>query len=61
MYLEDILGTTTKVRIIGILLQQAPRELSESELARESKVSVSEVHRQAPPLVQAGLLTLHRA
>ncbi len=46
MYLDKILGSTTKVNALSVLISNSSRVYLENELARESGASVSEVNRQ---------------
>ncbi|MEW5955042.1 MAG: winged helix-turn-helix domain-containing protein [Candidatus Micrarchaeota archaeon] len=60
MYLEGILGTGTKISILNALINAGGPKL-ESVLARETGVSLSEINRQMPALVESGLVRLERA
>jgi len=60
MYLERILGTSTKVNALNVLVNNPEKTFIEKELAQETGAAVSEINRQMPDLVQAGLVTLVR-
>ncbi|ODS42397.1 MAG: hypothetical protein MSIBF_03470 [Candidatus Altiarchaeales archaeon IMC4] len=60
MYLDKILGTRTKINAIYILLKDPARAYIEKELAKEADTSVSEINRQLPDLVAAGLVSIER-
>jgi len=60
MYLEKIIGTSTKVAALSVLLNSPERRFLEYELAREAGVAVSEINRQMPSVVQAGLVKVER-
>jgi|GEM_PF-714104 len=60
MYLEKIIGTSTKVAALNVLLNKPERRFLESELAREAGAAVSETNRQMPSLVQAGIVKVER-
>lgn len=59
MYLEDVLGSKTKVNILSVLVNN-PRQINEGQLARQAEVSASEVNRQIDDLVSIGLVNLNR-
>ncbi|MEW5955163.1 MAG: winged helix-turn-helix domain-containing protein [Candidatus Micrarchaeota archaeon] len=59
LYLEGILGTGTKISILNALINAGGHKL-ESALAREAGVSLSEINRQMPDLVETGLVRLER-
>ena len=61
MYLDRVLGTGTKVSLIGVLIAGQSRKYTESELAREAHVAVSETNRQMKELVNSGLVRMERA
>ena len=56
MYLEDILGSKTKVRILNTLFMGEQDSYFEKELARACGSSISEVNRQIHFLVEFGLI-----
>jgi DNA-binding transcriptional ArsR family regulator len=56
MYLEDILGSKTKVRILSVLFTKEEDSFFEKELAQTCGASVSEVNRQIGALVEFGLI-----
>jgi predicted nucleotidyltransferase len=60
MYLEKIIGTSTKVAALNVLLNSPGRRFLESELAREAGAAVSEINRQMPSVVQTGLVNVER-
>jgi len=60
MYLEKIIGTSTKVAALNVLLNSPERRFLEYELAREAGAAVSEINRQMPSVVQAGLVKVER-
>jgi len=60
MYLEKIIGTSTKVAALNVLLNSPERRFLESELAREAGAAVSEINRQMPSIVQTGLVSVER-
>ncbi len=60
MYLERIIGTSTKVAALNVLLNSPERRFLESELAREAGAAVSEINRQMPSVVQTGLVNVER-
>jgi len=60
MYLNKIVGSKTKVNGLAVLLSKADRSYLESELAKESGSSVSEISRQMRDLVDSGLVIMER-
>lgn len=60
MYLDKILGSTTKVNALSVLISTPRRSYLENELARESGSSVSEINRQMGDLVSSGLVTMQK-
>lgn len=60
MYLDRILGSTTKVNALSVLVSNSERGFIEVELARESGSPVSEVNRQMGDLTNSGLVTVER-
>lgn len=61
MYLEDILGSKTKVRILSKLFAaDESTAFFEKELAESCGASVSEVNRQIGALVEFGLVQYHK-
>jgi len=56
MYLEEILGSRTKIRILNILLTGDKESFYEKELALACGASISEVNRQIHSLVEFGLI-----
>ena len=60
MYLERILGSTTKINALAVLVPNPERSYLENELARISGTSASEVNRQMKDLVNAGIVLMQR-
>lgn len=60
VYLGKILGSETKIKLLFVLINNPQAFYMEKELAKESKSSVSEVNRQIPDLVNAGIITMQR-
>jgi len=60
MYLDRIVGTATKIRVISLFVDDPRLELIEKEVAKAAGCSVSEVNRQIKDLVEAGLLVMTR-
>ena len=60
MYLEDILGSKTKVRILSVLFAKEEEAFFEKELATACGASVSEVNRQIGALVEFGLINYQK-
>ena len=60
MFLEEVLGSKTKVRILYTLFRQPDKSFFEKELAVTCGSSVSEVNRQISSLVQFGLIYFYR-
>ncbi|MBM5804994.1 MAG: hypothetical protein FJZ49_02845 [Candidatus Verstraetearchaeota archaeon] len=60
MYLDRILGSTTKVNALSVLISNPERGFMEIELAKESGSPVSEVNRQMKDLTNSGLVTVQR-
>jgi predicted nucleotidyltransferase len=60
MYLERILGTSTKVGVLNVLVNNPEKSYVEKDLAREAGAAVSEINRQMPELVASGLVRLER-
>ena len=56
MYLEDILGSKTKIRILFTLFKGEKETFFEKELALACGSSISEVNRQIHYLVEFGLI-----
>ncbi len=59
VYLEDVLGSKTKVNILSVLVNN-PGQINEGRLAKQAGVSASEVNRQIDDLVSIGLVNLAR-
>ncbi len=60
MYLEDVIGSKTKVRILYTLFSNENRAFFEKELAITCGSSISEVNRQIVSLVEFGLIHHYR-
>ncbi|MEM3555485.1 MAG: hypothetical protein QXF56_02100 [Candidatus Micrarchaeia archaeon] len=60
MYLEKILGTSTKVSVLNLLVNSPDKRYIEKELARNAGAAISEINRQMPELVGSGLVHLER-
>ncbi len=60
MYLNKIIGTSTKVNALYALLRNPQKAYIEKDLAREADTSISEINRQLPDLVAAGLVSMER-
>ncbi len=60
MYLERIIGTSTKVAALNVLLREPETKFLESELAAKAGSAVSEINRQMPALVKAGIVRMER-
>lgn len=60
MYLDQILGSKTKVNALASLVSNPKRSFLESELSSESGSSVSEINRQLKDLVKTGIITMER-
>lgn len=60
MYLDRILGSTTKINALAALITHPEQSYVEKDLARECGASLSEVNRQMPELVNSGLVTMQR-
>ena len=60
MYLEEILGSKTKVRILYSLFTSGQDSFFEKELARACGASISEVNRQIHFLVEFGLIIFQK-
>lgn len=60
MYLDRILGSTTKVNALSVLISNPRRSFLEIELAKESSSAVSEINRQMGELVSTGLVTMQK-
>jgi len=56
MFLEEVLGSRTKIRILYTLFQNEKNSYFEKELATICGASVSEVNRQISSLVEFGLI-----
>ena len=61
VYLEKILGTKVKVRLLFTLISNSAGSYMEKELAKDSNTSISEVNRQVADLVNAGVIIMQRA
>jgi len=60
MYLEEILGSKTKVRILYHMFMAEQESFFEKELAHKCGASVSEVNRQIHFLVEFGLILFQK-
>lgn len=60
MYLNKILGSTTKINTLAVLVSNAKTSFIEIELAKESGIAVSEVNRQMKDLTATGLITMEK-
>ena len=56
MFIEDILGSKTKIRILNKLFTGDKELYFEKELALACGASISEVNRQIHPLIEFGLI-----
>lgn len=56
MFLEEVLGSRTKIRILYTLFKNEQNSYFEKELATICGASVSEVNRQINSLVEFGLI-----
>ncbi len=56
MFLEEVLGSKTKIRILYTLFKREKESYFEKELAVACGASVSEVNRQINSLVEFGLI-----
>jgi len=59
-YLGKILGSETKIKLLFVLINNPQVTYTEKELAGESISSISEVNRQIPHLVKAGIISMQR-
>ncbi len=60
MYLEKIIGSKTKIRILYTLISNPDCLFFEKELAVKSSASISEVNRQIKDFIDFGLVLLER-
>lgn len=60
MYLDRILGSTTKINILHTLISNPSRSFFEKELAKESGCSLSEINRQIMDLVDSNLVIFQK-
>lgn len=60
MYLDRVLGSTTKVNVLSVLINKTEQGIIESNLAEEAGVSSSEVNRQINDLITINLVKLRR-
>ncbi|MFQ6089328.1 MAG: hypothetical protein ACE5K0_10560 [Candidatus Methanofastidiosia archaeon] len=60
MYLDKILGTSTKINIINLLVNNEDISYVEKEVAQKTHCSVSEINRQIKDLVASGLVNMER-
>ncbi|MCX9013031.1 MAG: hypothetical protein OIN66_18170 [Candidatus Methanoperedens sp.] len=60
MYLDRILGSTTKINILYTLISNPQRSFVEKELAKESGCSLSEINRQIIDLVNSNLVLFQK-
>lgn len=60
MFLEDVIGSKTKIRILYTLFKQDKESYFEKELAVSCGSSISEVNRQINSLVEFGLVLHHK-
>ena len=60
IYLEKILGSGTKIKLLFVLVNNPQGVYTEKELAKESISAISEVNRQIPHLVKAGVILMQR-
>ncbi|MDO8340309.1 MAG: hypothetical protein Q7T16_06660 [Candidatus Burarchaeum sp.] len=60
LYLEKILGTSTKIAVLGVLVNNPEKSYFEKELANAAGAAVSETNRQMSELVGSGLVRLER-
>jgi len=61
MYLDKILGTKIKIRILNELVNHPRKKYMEVELAKSINSSASEVNRQIKDLVACGLVVMETA
>ncbi|MEW5947656.1 MAG: winged helix-turn-helix domain-containing protein [bacterium] len=59
-FLENVLGSKTKIKILSTLFRDESRILYEKELADLCGAAVSEVNRQIKSLVEFGLIIYTR-
>ena len=60
LYLDRILGSSTKVNALAVLMANPGRTYLEVELAKDAGSSVSEINRQMKDLVTAGIVNVQR-
>ena len=60
MYLDRVLGSTTKVNVLSVLINITEPGIIESNLAEKAGVSSSEVNRQINDLITINLVKLRR-
>ncbi|MBU4245974.1 MAG: hypothetical protein ABIF85_07850 [Nanoarchaeota archaeon] len=60
MYLAKLLGSTTKINILSVLITNPGRSYFEKELAGESGCSLSEINRQIGDLVKSNLVRFQK-
>jgi len=60
MYLDKILGSSTKIKILYTLISNPKRSYVEKELAKESGCSPSEINRQIIDLVSSNLVLFQK-
>ncbi len=60
VFLEEVLGSKTKIRILYTLFKRDKESYFEKELAIACGSSVSEVNRQMNSLVEFGLVLYHK-
>ncbi len=60
MYLEKILGTSTKIRVLSIMVGAPEKSYMEKDLAKAAGAATSEINRQMSDLVGGGLVRLER-
>lgn len=59
-FLEDVLGSRTKVRMLHAMFSDDSKVYFEKELAEACGASVSEVNRQVGKLIEFGLVAYSR-
>lgn len=60
MFLDKIIGTSTKVNVLNFLINNPEKRFIEMDLAKKANASVSEINRQMPDLIESGLVCMER-
>ncbi len=60
MYLEQLIGTKTKINALSVLINNPEKKFIETQLAIEADAALSVINKQMNDLVQVGLVVMEK-